>query len=639
MDIIPSEAEYALLLLFGAVAVAVHATALYATPLSQPDDDRLSPLLERVALASIGGPRSYGKGLFCYLAITEFLYLVLSFSSVILDLSLSVTGVEGSVGALMTDPAEVNPLTPMLASSVIMTVGGFRPFAQVENAIRRLSHHVAGIPHGVYEALGRVQTFAFDPEPLPPSRAASSASTDDAGDESHPADSLPGRAEAAARAAGMDEEAAAWLADDLLSVRRLGRYSHGRDGERSWSQQSFAALSGPLQIVVPRQAAFEERVKTLLAGAPTTKQSGPATEHLHEWRSIAREAIEIKKDLALLFALLTINQSVLRVPEDASEMRTMVGHVARRPTGQDFNLLVGATLLGLVLAILPLLAYHVVRGPAGDLFGYLFQATETRQPMPDAIGGWGSYLFGNLQSSLNVALRDTVVFGLIFFAAAAVGLSLRSSRIASLQWTFWREGAYPFRQYLSVGIMAMLIAFLFYTLATFWSLVVHPSLGMEGGLPPPSLLRDFLTQYAKYVLVPSIGLICACYVCFIADRHETSSAKPRAGNGQDRVPALSDFRLAVGFATCCGLVNTLVRIENGSVTGVGSALDALLVPGAILCSCFYLYAWLHRRLRWNPDRQAGGEAGPGVRSSAGAGSGTGSRPRSRHESATAALSW
>jgi len=602
VDIIPSGAEYALLLLFGGVAVAVHASALYATPLPQPRQDPLSPMLERVALASIGGPKSYGKGLLCYLAITEFLYLVLSFSSVILDLSLSVMGGEGSVGALTTDPADVNPLTPVLASSVIMTVGQFRPFAQVENAIRRLSHHVAGIPHGVYEALGRIHTFEFEPDPEPTSISGPDLSKVSgphrgaANGGSRTGSSLPQRACDAARAAGMDDDAAAWLADDLLRIRRLGRYSHGRDGQRSWSQQSFAALSRPLGIVVPRQAAFHERVKTLLAKPSGTGQEGIGEERLREWRAIGREAMEIKKELALLFALLTINQSVLRFPDDASEMRAMVGHVARRPTGQDFNMLLGATLAGLVLAMLALLLYHVLRGPADDLFRHAVGIADTGTSIPGSTNGWGDYLFGGLQDSVRVALRDTLDFGLIFFVAAAVGLSLRSSRIASLEWTFWRQGEYPFRQYLSVGIMATMIAFLFYTLTNFWSLVVRPSLGVEEGFLPPSLLRDFLAQYTDYVLVPAIGLVCAWYVCLIADRRQTVPGTPVSMIGNDRTAEASDVRLSLRFAAGCGLVNTLIRIENGSVKSLGSALDALLVPAAIFGCCFYLYALLQRRI-------------------------------------------
>lgn len=603
MDIIPSGAEYALLLLFGGVAVAVHAIALYATPLPQPRQDRLSPMLERVALASISGPKSYGKGLLCYLAITEFLYLVLSFSSVILDLSLSVMGGEGSVGALTTDPADVNPLTPVLASSVIMTVGQFRPFVQVENAIRRLSHHVGGIPHGVYEALGRIQTFEFEPEAVaaiePGASAASGSRAPRDGDAiagSGRGDTLPGRACDAARAAGMDADAAAWLADDLLRIRRLGRYSHGRDGERSWSQQSFAALSGPLEIVVPRQAAFQQRVKDLLAASSEPAREGAGEERLREWRAIGSEAAGIKQDLALLFALLTINQSVLSVPQDASEMRAMVDHVARRPAGQDFNMLLGATLAGLVVAMLALALYHVLREPADDLFRHAVGVGDAGETLPATVAGWGDYLFGSVRDSLQVALRDTLDFGLIFFVAAAVGLSLRSSRIASLEWTFWHHGEYPFRQYLSVGIMATMIAFLFYTLANFWSLVVRPSLGVREGFLPPSLLRDFLAQYSGYVLVPAIGLVCAWYVCLIADRRETAIRKAGAAAGKRRTAEPSDARLSLRFAAACGLANALIRIENGSVTSFGSALDALLVPAAIFGSCFYLYALLQRRL-------------------------------------------
>ena len=139
MDVIPDYGVYMIMLAFGAVAVAVHAFTLYDKPLPHSQGQAIPEVLDGVALAYLGGARSYNTGLLCYLAISELLYLLLSSSSAILELSLNAVGGDGTVGAMTLDDTELNPLTPILASSVIMTIGQIKPFSQVEHAIRRIS--------------------------------------------------------------------------------------------------------------------------------------------------------------------------------------------------------------------------------------------------------------------------------------------------------------------------------------------------------------------------------------------------------------------------------------------------------------------------------------------------------------------
>ena len=135
MNLLGSDGAYALLVLFGAFAVGVHAYSLYGQRVPGREEKDANELLAAMALPRMAGKASFRKGFTFYLAANEALYLVLTSSSIILELSLEALGRGDMVGALSTD-RKLNPIVPVLASSVIITASQLRPLAEVERAIR-----------------------------------------------------------------------------------------------------------------------------------------------------------------------------------------------------------------------------------------------------------------------------------------------------------------------------------------------------------------------------------------------------------------------------------------------------------------------------------------------------------------------
>lgn len=588
MPVISNDIVYLLLLLFGAFAVAVHAYSMYGTPLStgnSPGDQRISAVLDSVSLNYLGGSGAYTAGLLCYLGINEFLFLVLSSSSVILELTLSVIGGSESVGAMTLDDSELNPLTPVLASSVIMTIGQIKPFSQIENAIRRISHHVAGIPSSVYETVSRINTFEFH-RPGDTDMSLSDSVAD--------AVQFAEKIRDAATGSGLDTNQIKTLAGNVLHVLSLHHWTYGADGERMWSGKNLNELKQAIALVQPRVMMLEDKLKTMISNCESDRSQSDEvgtfdTAALAEWQALLRESANMRREINELFAVLVINQPGAKVPDEAQQISRLLSHVRFRKQSHEINALFGSGLIGLALSVVAVFGYYALTQQLRDLFGHLLYSVQPALLAVDASGNWWSYMIEIARTSIEFSLRDVMNFGLIFVVSAAVALSIRATRLASNEWTPWGNGEYPFRQYLSVAFMASVIAFLFYTLLMFYSLVISPSLQIDGKWLSPSLLKDFRAQYAEYLLVPLTGVSCAWVICLMSD--ET------LGSGTDDARSWLNEKVATAafrFAALSGIIHAVIRIRNGSVDSLSQVTESLLVPAIVFFLCFHTYGTLHR---------------------------------------------
>ena len=603
MDIVPSGGVYAFMFLFGGASVAYHGYALYGTPLDRRVIPHGSSLLEGLPLTTLVGTRAFNRGFLCYLAIAEFLFLVLSFSSVILELTLSVVDVSGSIGALEAgDENGLNPLTPIFASSVIVTGSYAKPLSQIEQAIRRLAHRVAGIPDGIYEMIGRVGEFDFALSGTELERASAAVR------KGHARSAAVG--ERARRA--MAEDDAERLARNVRRLYALRAWTVGPDGDGVWDRRSRGELRAPLTLARSEFLLLDERLHALSgpasatsladavpvarAGASARGEGTPATPAVTEagavaaalvapavrrdelrgglaaddtlaWRELAGDVERLGDDLATLLTLLVTNQSQVRVPEGSGQLRELLAHVQRREQTRESDALVGSVLGGLFL---------------GLLLAALFYAAE------ESVTGEGGGAFALLSAGLRRAMGALVPLGIVFATAAATALGVRAARVSALQWSPWNRDAerLPVRQYASVALMSTLMGVLFYTLYVFTVLVILPSLVVDGSWLSPSLLRDFADYYPVVAPLPLIGAVCAMCVCLVAD------AGPDTGGRARR--AVVHVRRALLFAAACGVVGLVGRLLAGEIEP-RSALEALLVPMLALCPCFFLFSVLFTR--------------------------------------------
>ena len=165
MDELGSDSTtYLLLFLVGLFSVAVQSFKLYGTPLDNTRNLQTSVPLHSIPLISLGGLKPFVTGFVCYLMILEILYIVLSSSSVVLELAIksSATAASNTVGAV-TEPVGngVKVYVPILASQLLVTLSQVKPFSEIEQMIRRMAHHLAGIRQNVYDINDKISGFDF----------------------------------------------------------------------------------------------------------------------------------------------------------------------------------------------------------------------------------------------------------------------------------------------------------------------------------------------------------------------------------------------------------------------------------------------------------------------------------------------
>ena len=156
---IGDEASKYILLLFGFIAVGVHAYGMYNTPLSDDDSPGHYSLLNIVSTSDLGGRKAFLTGFFCHLIVLEIIYVVISMSSVLLDAALSLNELKYLSGANSSEGLSVDSHTSIYAAIAIITLSRVPPFAQIERAIRRMALHVGGIPDSTFEIISKINQY------------------------------------------------------------------------------------------------------------------------------------------------------------------------------------------------------------------------------------------------------------------------------------------------------------------------------------------------------------------------------------------------------------------------------------------------------------------------------------------------
>jgi hypothetical protein len=155
----------------GAVTLAIEALRTFREPVQYPPFERY-PILKDLALNRLCTKQEWVVGFFAYAALYLVLYVALLSSTELLTFVLNANqnGIIGAQGETLTGEADTISLNatsygkPIFVSAAIITFLSLGAIKPVETTLRGISHRIAGIPRGVFSAIGELQKMrpSFD---------------------------------------------------------------------------------------------------------------------------------------------------------------------------------------------------------------------------------------------------------------------------------------------------------------------------------------------------------------------------------------------------------------------------------------------------------------------------------------------
>jgi len=575
MDIITHNGTFLTLLLFGALFVGVHAFSLYGKVRQEDIDDDLIWMGGKVQLIRFVGRKSYATGFLCYLTLMELLFLVLSSSSVILEMALSVMGNSHSVGALATGRSEINPWAPVLASSTVIAITEVKPFSQIEHAMRRAAHDIAGIPQRLKNTIESIYS-ELDQDAPPASELDDESDTEQA------------RLIGAAHAAGVDAEERRRLQRLRLDIQTLDGWTRHLIGSL---HLQHSALLETRERARAELELFHAKWHELTDLPPEVRRSPHAVTSRSHWSDLFHRALESRRQLAFYLALLLVNadtaslarhggtrsgDSSSTAQESGNErLRSFVARVSDRRSSAAFDTVVLSTLSGFAAAFGAASLYYLTIYVATDFSAEHIWRDETGEVLIRAMD-LPRYLLVTADKVLVSALWDIGGFALIFFVSAAIASGMRASREDRGTWEKWQNGHKPAVQYLTTGVLAVLMTFLVFLVFLFVKLVLYPSMYVDDVPRVVGLVNDLGSSYLGYSLISLTGFPCAVAVCRFHDDDLSVG-----GGNRDATRSLKTL-FVIGCALACGALNLFVLLQMNALTGVGDVVGAIVFPAAVV---------------------------------------------------------
>lgn len=565
--------ELVLVLLIGAVAVGIHAFSRYQT-LPEKGELRSSsffsvPLATEVRLRLLTDRRQFFAGFLVYLAIYEFLYIVLSSSTAILEASFSIVGNAATVGALKPDFSGINVLTPVLAASVAIALSEIQPFKQIERAARRLAHSAAGIPR-------HLDTIVRGIERYRPSEA-----------EATPSD----------------------LHADMRTLCWLHRLAYDEDAEallqgneREALRSARRAITAAFRSIDERYKEHERCVERLAAAAASTPATDrPVLEAPSDLRDeLQTVAAQLKQLLALLLAR----------HEEARREREPLGAMTEHKLGQlammirnerddelDQSILPRTLVLALSWAIALTTIYYLTRYVVHDFVWTMYSLDPSGEHLSVRAMPLRDYLLHIHNRSLANALWDAAGVGLVFVIAGFVALSTHAARADDPPPDGLDRRTVPVRNRAKGALLAMMAALPCYLSLLFVKLVVVPLLVHGGGAQYAALLNDFGDIYLPKSLFALTAVPFA-----LAVLHVEAETLEREANAR---PAPARLAPLLRYALYCGLLSMVIELYTTTPQVPWRVVESALYPAALAL----IYLLVLRRVAERVTREKWLEAG------------------------------
>jgi len=562
MSSLISDNLFLLLLIFGGALVSIRGHELYSTP--SPSNDA-QWLVNEMNMRQLTGRRQFVTGLVFYLFPVLLIYLLLSISPELLNLSMGIAGTTNSVGALTISGSDAQTFAPMLAATAVITLFSVKPFSILEQAIRRLSHGVGGIPQYIQDIIRQVRQTDFRStstnSPLPRMRL------------DH-VKSIPG------------------LDDDLVAIGVLHEWIFGTTGMLVWSDKADHAL----QLARPGILSDYDALKRKLALThPSNNESGsigqPLTDDTIE--EIVRQARDMRIQLTRQLAVLVANQDE-QLPEfdeplseyvAPQQLRVLILSAQhKRASSRHMNVLAASTMMGLVISVLFASMFNFSVAIANELSIDNVALSISNNALYISGLTAEKFYWTLLINAAKAAWWDIVGISLIFFFGCSAALVYRSARRDSAEWELGSR-SHPVFQYIVITMIACFSAGLVYELYLFVSLVVGPSLNVNNAGHFASMLRDFGSDYAEFGLLALLAAPSAVMVCRVSDKFDSSSDLPQRW----RDSWVSTLGWSVGLVSL--ILYLLIRLWIGEIRELSAVLMSLLVPSGTLyiMTLSYLY--------------------------------------------------
>lgn len=573
MSSLISDNLFLVLLIFGGVLVSIRGHELYLKPSPRSDAQWL---VNEMNMRHLTGRRQFVTGFVCYLVPVLLIYLLLAVSPELLKLSMGIAGTTNSVGALTISGSDAQTFAPMLAATAVITLFSVKPFSKLEQAIRRLSHGIAGIPHYIQDIIRQVRPMEFRStsmdSPLPRTQL------------DH-VKTIPG------------------LGSDLIAIGNLHEWIFGTTGMLVWSEKADHVLQLARQRVLGDYDALKRKLSLTDPASESRVDGLPLTDDTLE--EIVRQARDMRIQMTRLLALLVANQNEPLLYQSAQQsqsvplaLRALISRAQhKRASSQHMNVLAASTMMGLAISILFITLFNF----SLILFHELSSNNVALNTLNNEfyISGlvahefyWSSFIF-----AAKTAWWDVFGISLIFFTGCSAALVYRTARVNNADWV-WYAHDYPVFQYFIIVIIACISACLVYELYLFVSLVVLPSLYVDNAAHFASMLRDFGSDYIEFGLLAILAAPSAVIVARVSDHFGNAADSKQPG----RKPWLLTIGWSVGLVSM--LLYLLIRLWVGEIHELNAVLISLLVPGVtlfIMAVAYWQIGMAHFRVLPSPE--------------------------------------
>ena len=493
----------------------------------------LAVLLPRETASSLTRRKQFRLGFTAYFLVFAFVYLGLCLCQPLAAWAF----LAGSDSTLANSWA--TPAGPLLVASFLVGVLPNLPIVEeVEHAVRRIGHRIAGIPDNLLQLIDEV------------ARSGCIGEQTIIADENLRADLV--ETAVVTELIGVPEVARKAIQANLTHAYLLGTWVHTEQARAVWSQRILTRFAASTQTVSPEAEQCERDLQILLRDWRRVLRSKLDAElrqldlsysdivsdrrHLGDgklkalvanfvasneavvddmrarWKSFAAQCAKLSYHEEALFALFVLNETTPALRSAPAHIKDAIASLRPERISALLNPVLFASAAGALACVIVLVALRVVK-------------TWVRQDAVEA-----GFL---LKTALRLGWSDAVTMLLLCSVPVVAATIIRYSRKSDGKWTplYKNPEGVPFLQITGVALATFLAASV---LQVVYYLVVQIVSSVGGDASPGAgldvVFGYFFSSAARgQILASLIGAILAISVCYLFDRRERGSLSLKFG--------------------------------------------------------------------------------------------------------------